>query len=88
MRKKRNDPKWVDDPGVAERAIVLQVLRDDHHERWTRMELKREIYDIKGRTINRALKRLQEEGVVDLDEEYVWPTRCAQYLDELGMVSI
>ncbi len=63
MRKKRNDPKWVDDPGVAERAIVLQVLRDDHHERWTRKELKREIYDIKGRTINKALKRLQEGGV-------------------------
>jgi uncharacterized tellurite resistance protein B-like protein len=88
MRKKRNDPKWVDDPGVAERAIILQVLRDDHHERWTRKELKREIYDIKGRTINKALKRLQEEGVVDLDGEYVWSSRCAQYMDELGMVSI
>ncbi len=88
MQEKRSRPTWADDPGVAQRAIVLQVLRNDHHERWTRKELKREIYDIKGRVINKALKRLQEEGVVDLDEEYVWPTRCAQYMDELGMVSI
>jgi DNA-binding HxlR family transcriptional regulator len=73
---------------VAQRAVVLQVLRNDHHERWTRKELKREIFDIKGRAINKALRCLQEEGVVDLDEEYVWPTRCAQYLDVLGMVSI
>jgi DNA-binding HxlR family transcriptional regulator len=66
----------------------FEVLRDDRDERWTRKELKREIYGIKGRAINKALKRLQEEGVVDLDGEYVWPTRCAQHLDELGMVSI
>jgi uncharacterized tellurite resistance protein B-like protein len=88
MQEKNSRPPWADDPRVAQRAIVLQVLRDDHHERWTRKELKHEIYDIKGRAINKALKRLEEEGVVDLDREYVWPTRCAQYLDELGMVSI
>jgi hypothetical protein len=30
---------WMDEEQV-ERAIVLQVLRDDHPERWTRAELE------------------------------------------------
>jgi DNA-binding HxlR family transcriptional regulator len=70
-----------------ERALVLQLLRADHHERWTRKELKRELRDVKGRSIDKALHRLAQEGAVELDEGYVWPTRCAQYLNELGMVS-
>jgi DNA-binding HxlR family transcriptional regulator len=76
------------DPDGIERAIVLQVLRDDHHERWTRKELKRELRDVRRRSIDKALGRLEEEGVVELDGEYVWPSRCAQHLDALGMVSI
>jgi DNA-binding HxlR family transcriptional regulator len=76
------------DPGGIERAIVLQVLRDDHHERWTRKELKRELRDVKERSIDKALGDLEEEGVVELDGEYVWPSRCAQHLGALGMVSI
>jgi hypothetical protein len=88
MQEKRSRPPWADDPWTAEKAIVLQVLRNDHHERWTRKGLKREIYDMKGRAIDKALKRLEEEGVVKLDGKYVWPSRCAQHMDELGMVSI
>jgi DNA-binding HxlR family transcriptional regulator len=76
------------DPGGIERALALQVLRDDHHERWTRKELKRELPDVKGRSIDKALDGLEEEGVVELDGEYVWPSRCAQYLNALGMVSV
>ena len=75
-------------PDGIERAIVLQVLRDDHHERWIRKELKRELRDVKGRSIDKALGGLEEEGVVELDGEYVWPSRCAQYLNALRMVSI
>jgi DNA-binding HxlR family transcriptional regulator len=76
------------DPDGTERAIVLQVLRDDHHERWTRKELKRELRDVKGRAIDKALRRLEEEGAVELDSEYIWPSRCAQHLNALGMVSV
>jgi DNA-binding HxlR family transcriptional regulator len=76
------------DPDGIERAILLQVLRDDHHERWTRKVLKRELRDVKGRAIDKALRRLEEEGAVELDGEYIWPSRCAQYLNALGMVSV
>jgi hypothetical protein len=73
---------------IAERAIVLQVLRDDRDERWSRAELEHEIYDIEPLAINEALERLREEGVVCLTGELVWASRCARYLDLLGMVSI
>jgi hypothetical protein len=73
---------------IAERAIVLQVLRDDHDERWSRAQLEQEIYDIEPLGISDALERLSEEGVVHLSGEYVWASRCARHLDALGMVSI
>ena len=76
------------DQGTAQRAIVLQVLRDDHEPRWTRAGLRVEIYDIEPRTIGRALKRLEAEGVVHLEGREVWASRCALHMDCLGMVSI
>jgi uncharacterized protein (DUF111 family) len=73
---------------IAERAVVLQVLRDDRDERWSRAELEHEIYDIEPLAIGEALERLREEGVVHLSSEFVWASRCARRLDALGMVSI
>ena len=55
----------------AERAIVLQVLRDDHPERWTRVELEEEIEDRTAQVIADTLARLEAEGVVILDGEHV-----------------
>ena len=72
----------------AERAIVLQVLRDDHDERWSRVELESEIYDVEPLTISDALEALRQEGVVHLLGELVWASRCARHLNVLGMVSI
>jgi hypothetical protein len=73
---------------VAERAIVLQVLRDDRAERWSRAELECEIYDIEPSLLAEAMERLREEGVVHLAGESVWASRCARHLDALGMISI
>lgn len=38
--------RWVDDPEIAQRAVVLQVLRDDHDERWSRAELEAQAFDV------------------------------------------
>jgi hypothetical protein len=73
---------------IAERAVVLQVLRDDHRERWARAELEGEIYDIEPAAISEALKRLRKAGVVHISGEMVWASQCARRLDALGMVSI
>ena len=87
MRSERSGYELKDDE-VAERAVVLQVLRDDHDERWSRVELEQEIYDIEPSAIGEAVERLREEGVVHISGQLVWASRCAWHLDELGMVSI
>jgi hypothetical protein len=87
MRSEGNGCELRDDE-VAERAIVLQVLRDDCDQRWPRAELESEIYDIDPLAISDALERLREEGVVHLAGELVWASRCARRLDALGMISI
>lgn len=87
MRNERIDSR-PDGEEIAERAIVLQVLRDDHDERWSRAELELEAYDIAPLMLGDALARLSEEGVVHLAGELVWASRCARHLDALGMVSI
>jgi hypothetical protein len=87
MPDKGTEKSWADDD-VAQRAIVLQVLRDDHDDRWSRAELEREIYDIEPAAIAEALERLRQEGVVHLSGDLVWASRAALWLDGLGMVSI
>jgi hypothetical protein len=87
MRSERSGYQLKDEE-IAERAVVLQVLRDDHDERWARAELEREIYDIEPAAIAEALERLREHGVVHVAGHLVWASRCAWHLDELGMVSI
>jgi DNA-binding HxlR family transcriptional regulator len=73
---------------VAERAVILQVLRDDRSERWSRAELGREIYDIEPLAVDKALTRLRKAGIVHISGGRVWASRCARRLDELGMISI
>jgi hypothetical protein len=76
------------DAWTAERAIVLQVLRDDHGERWSRGELEQEISDIDPVALGQAMECLREDGVVHLSGDFVWASRCALHLDALGMISI
>ena len=72
---------------VAERAIVLQSLRD-HPERWSRAEFERELSDIEPLLINDALAQLHTEGVVVVQDEQVQASRSARHLDTLGLISV
>ena len=76
------------DPMMAQHVIVLQVLRDDHPEPWTRAELEQDSPDLDLRAVRDGLARLAAEGVVILNGEHVEASRCARHLDGLGMVSI
>ncbi len=78
---------WTDEEQV-ERAIVLQVLRDDHPERWTRAELEIEVFDFDPFTVNEALTRLVADGVVILDGERVRASACARRIDALELIAI
>ncbi len=79
--------EWTDEE-QAERAITLQVLRDDHPEQWTRTELEAEVFDIDAQVVGDALTRLEAVGVVILEGKHVQASACARRMDALGLVSI
>jgi hypothetical protein len=74
--------------GPAERAIVLQLLRDDHRDCWSRAELERELSDIEPLDISDALARLHVEGVVVLEGEQVRASGCTRRLDALEVICV
>lgn len=72
----------------AQRAVVLQILRDDHDPRWTRPELEAAIGDLPQRAIVGALACLAIEEVLGIDDTMVWASRCLRYLDGLELVAV
>jgi DNA-binding HxlR family transcriptional regulator len=73
---------------VVERAIVLQILRDDHEERWARAELAQEIPDFEPAALEEALTELERDGVLHCEGSSVWASRAARRLDGLELISI
>ena len=71
-----------------ERAIVLQLLRDDHDERWSRAELAVEVNDVEPSVLRSAIADLERQGVVVAQDEHVLASPCARRLDELGLVGV
>ncbi len=88
MQEKSSRGREWTDPWVAERAIVLQVLRADKDPRWTVAEVHAVADDIAPATLADAMGRLGRHGVIVACGETVVASRCAWHLDELGMVSI
>jgi hypothetical protein len=80
-------PCLPSDPRI-ERAIVLQLLRDDHNERWSRTELESEVSDVEPSALSRAVERLERHGVMVALDDWVLASRCAWHLDELGLVGV
>jgi hypothetical protein len=84
MHGQRSRSVWM-----AQRAIVHQVIRDDHPERWTREELERELSDIDPQVVGEAIAWLECEDVVEGAQlTVVWASRCLRYLEALGLISI
>jgi hypothetical protein len=84
----QQEGEWTAEDRVK-RAIVLQVLRDDHLERWTRAELERELPDVLPEEIASAVEDLKAEGVLSFNrKEEVWASLCARTLDALGLIAI
>jgi DNA-binding HxlR family transcriptional regulator len=73
---------------MVQRAIVLQILRDDHQERWASAELAREISDFEPAVLDEALAHLERDGVLRREQSTVWASRAARRLDELELISI
>lgn len=71
-----------------ERAIILQFLRDDHGNRWSRAELEVEISNVEPLDISDALARLDQDGIAQISGESVSASRAVRRLDELGLIAI
>jgi hypothetical protein len=71
-----------------ERAIVLQLLRDDHERKWSREQLSAELAVDRSEVIEQALGRLEKEGVIGFSDEAVWASSTARHLDELGLIGV
>ncbi|HEY3759089.1 MAG TPA: hypothetical protein VGL37_04970 [Solirubrobacteraceae bacterium] len=77
------------DARIAERAIVHQLLREDHCERWTRYELERQLADIDRTTVDHALHRLQRKGVLQLaGGARLQASDCARHLYALNVIGV
>jgi hypothetical protein len=78
----------ITDPGMAQRAIVHQLLRTDHRERWSLKQLQRTLSDVEPATISDAIVRLEAGGVIYCLDEFVGAARCARHLDALGLIAV
>jgi DNA-binding HxlR family transcriptional regulator len=82
-------------PGVSpdhrrvERAIVLQLLRDDHDKQWSRTELQTRLNDVEPAALASALERLEQQGVVLVrSADAILASPCARHIDALGLIGI
>jgi hypothetical protein len=71
-----------------QRAIILQLLRDDHNHTWPRAELERKLADLTPLAVNDALTTLANLQVIRIEGENVCATPCARHLDELELIGV
>jgi len=86
MHEPPREPGVECDPRL-ERAIVLQLLRDDHAPNWPLQELLAEL----GRgmaAVEPAVARLQEDGLLAFVDGQLSASRAARRLDELGLIGV
>jgi DNA-binding HxlR family transcriptional regulator len=80
--------RWIDDPEIVRRAIILRILSEDREKRWSTAELRRELYNIEPHALNNALIMLEHEGVLQRAGETVYASRAAHQLDKLGLIAV
>jgi hypothetical protein len=73
---------------MAERAIALQLLRDDHPGNWSRLQLEEALDDISPEAINEAIKRLTASRVIWRLDPLFGTTPCTRHLDSLGLIGV
>ncbi len=75
-----------------QRAIVLQLLRDDREPVWSRAQLRTELdagrSEVGEAAFEQALRRLEGEGVLGMSDQAAWASNAARALDELGLISV
>jgi hypothetical protein len=86
MHAQSRGPRVECEPRL-ERAIVLQLLRDDHAPSWALHELLVELGASQA-PVEQAIARLQGDGLLSLAEERLSASRAARRLDQLGLIGV
>jgi hypothetical protein len=87
MHTESSDPR-AGGKRSLERAIVLVLLSEDDGEReWSRAELG-EGMGVEQGELATALSGLLDTGVLQQQEDRVWPSSAARRLDELELIGI
>lgn len=81
------EPDEPSDEDLADRAVVLQLLRSDRGEQWTREQLKAELPDLHPASIVRALARLEEAEVTHRSGPFHWLRFGPRHLARVGLIS-
>ncbi|HTZ86114.1 MAG TPA: hypothetical protein VMB05_05540 [Solirubrobacteraceae bacterium] len=87
MPRQRNKVRCEADRRT-QRAVVLQLLRDDHDDSWARSELEAELGDTGPRAIDCALAGLREAGVVEPEGDSLSASPAARRLHELALIGV
>jgi hypothetical protein len=96
MDRESKGSRASSDQAKLERAIVLQLLRDDHERMWSHAQLAIELeaeleYDppeIGRQALEKALRRLERDGVLGMSEHQAWASSAARRLDELELIGV
>jgi hypothetical protein len=76
------------DTFFEQRAIIHQLLDDEHTERWTPKQLQRAFSDVEPEVIAEAVAELETAGAVWRLDDYVGASRCARHLFGLDIITI
>jgi DNA-binding transcriptional ArsR family regulator len=75
------------DGARLERVIVLQLLRDEHEQPWSREELAAEL-GVPPPSVDAAARRLAGAGVVCVGPDGLTASPAARRLDELELIAV
>jgi hypothetical protein len=76
----------ADGERAVKRAVMGQLLREDHALQWRTRELIEELSDHHAAAVHRALRGLIDVGAVYRSGPGVWTTSVVRYLKELGLI--
>lgn len=76
----------TDDPLMAQRAIIRQVLRHDHRDRWSLRQLRKALGEITPAAIDDAIIRLDANGVILCLDDFLGASRCTRHLDAIDLI--
>ena len=73
---------------ATERIIVLQLLRNDRSEWWSRADVLRKLHDIDQDAVRGSLAHLERLGLLDRDGERFKASDRLRYIDFLDLIGI